>query len=474
VRHPNENPGPLAVTGEATATSAGRKVVMLRNLRFRPANSNDAARAQLAHHFAYVPKCSYARDDGISLYLGSQTGMDTAPASPKEHVALHRDVPDIAPEPVGASKKRRFKLLRDAFATALLLHAVAAAAMLFVSVPVALDDAQIEGETVISLVVEGDIADQVSAGEQDAPDEPEDDPVEVEIKTPIATAVEKPVEPVKRPEPQPAKTEEILKDLPMPALTSDLLEILTARDTADTKTEAAAAPMVEERPVEEPVQQTTAVIPDKPVETPVEPKPVVKPEPIVSKVQPLAHPVSRPRVVEKAIEKPKPVEKKPEETKPELKKEEPKKPEPKKKPEKKDKPVEKHRKKGNKADAAITTRKGADDSKRKGKNNSNESLGASNNRELGNAAKSNYQGLVQKKLQRAKGRVRSPGKGTAVVTFTIAASGGISGLRLTKSSGNPKTDAAALKIVNSAAPFPAIPTATGRKSWQMRVPIQFK
>uniref|UniRef100_UPI002611AEE5 hypothetical protein n=1 Tax=uncultured Rhizobium sp. TaxID=155567 RepID=UPI002611AEE5 len=165
MRHPNENPVPGAMSAGTRPATKIHKVVDLQGLRFQPANSNDAARARLAHHFAHVPTCSYARNDGISQYLGSESGIDTAPLSPTAHVALHDDVPDIAPETAGTGKKPRFKLLRDAFAIALLLHAVAAAAMLLITVPVALDAAQIEGETVISLVMEGDVANQVSAGE---------------------------------------------------------------------------------------------------------------------------------------------------------------------------------------------------------------------------------------------------------------------------------------------------------------------
>lgn len=412
---------------------ADEKVIQLKELRFKPANSNDAARAVLSHHFSQVPKCSFAKDDGISQYIGSETGMDAAPASPREHVALHDDVPAIATDTTDYSKKSRFKLLREAFAAALLLHAVAAAAILYVQVPLPPDDSMVEGVTVVSLVVEGAEAELVSAGEQDAPEEPVEEPVEVEIK--------KPVGPVKEPEPVQAKTEDILKDVPMPALMSDVPEILTALDKAEAQTEVAPQPVVEQKQVEEePVKELKAAVPEK-----------TEPE------------------IKSVVEEKKPEEKKAEEKQPEPKKEEPK-----KKPEKKEKPVEKRRKKGNQADALADSRKGANDSKPKGEANNADSRGASNNRELGNAARSNYKGIVQKKLQRAKSRVRNPGKGSVVVSFTITAGGDVSGLRLAKSSGNEKIDAAAMKIVSSAAPFPAIPAEAGRKTWPMSVPIQFK
>jgi protein TonB len=54
------------------------------------------------------------------------------------------------------------------------------------------------------------------------------------------------------------------------------------------------------------------------------------------------------------------------------------------------------------------------------------------------------------------------------------ADGSISGLAITQSSGKPAIDAAALKVVRSAAPFPPIPADAGRKSWKMTVPMTFK
>ena len=95
---------------------ADKQAVRSGDLRLKPANSNDAIRAAMLHHFFEVPRCSFAKDDGISQYLGSEAGIDRAPASPSMHVALVANVPTIAAEPTTGSGKPGFKLLREAFA----------------------------------------------------------------------------------------------------------------------------------------------------------------------------------------------------------------------------------------------------------------------------------------------------------------------------------------------------------------------
>lgn len=461
--------------------TADEKVVHLRHLRFKPANSNDAARADLSHQFKDVPRCSFAKDDGISQYLGSESGMDASPASPREHTALHDDIPTIAIETSESGGRFHRLLLRDGFAVAIFLHLLVAALLIgFVSITLPEEPSMSEGATVVSLVVEGSVANQISAGDKEAPDEPEEKPVEepavTEVKPvvkplvkpvekPVEKVVEKPVEPVKAPEPVVAKTEEILKDVPMPEIVSDIPDILTAQGPAVDKIEVAAKPVPVEEPVEEPVKEMTAVIPEKIVE------PEIKPEPIVKAAQPLPHPVSKLPEIKKVVEE----TPKPEEKKPEPKKEEPKKEEPKKDVKKPEKKKEKQKKrKGNQANAEVTSKRGAEDANNKGNTAQDNSRGGSNNRELGNAARSNYKGMIEKRLARAKNRVRSPGKGKVTVTFTITASGGVSGVRVAGSSGDDRLDAAALKIVSRATPFPAIPTETGRKSWLMTVPMFFK
>tara|TARA_R110002110_G_scaffold21148_1_gene84266 strand:- start:4664 stop:5644 length:981 start_codon:yes stop_codon:yes gene_type:complete len=79
----------------------------------------------------------------------------------------------------------------------------------------------------------------------------------------------------------------------------------------------------------------------------------------------------------------------------------------------------------------------------------------------GNAAASNYPGLVMRKLSRA-GKPRVNARGTAVVAFSIAANGGLSSVSLARSSGSAELDQAALQLVRGAGPFPEPPAGARR------------
>ncbi|WP_375174010.1 TonB family protein [Pseudooceanicola sp.] len=90
--------------------------------------------------------------------------------------------------------------------------------------------------------------------------------------------------------------------------------------------------------------------------------------------------------------------------------------------------------------------------------------------EAGNAAASNYPGLVSRKLA----RVRKPSvgrRGTAYVAFSVTPSGGLGSVSLARSSGSPQIDKAALSMVRRAAPFPRPPAGAQRN---FSVPIQFR
>lgn len=87
--------------------------------------------------------------------------------------------------------------------------------------------------------------------------------------------------------------------------------------------------------------------------------------------------------------------------------------------------------------------------------------GESQNRAQGNAAASNYPGLVMRKISRvSKPRVGS--RGTATVRFSIAGNGDLSGLSVARSSGNDRIDSAALQVVQRAAPFSPPPSGARR------------
>lgn len=85
----------------------------------------------------------------------------------------------------------------------------------------------------------------------------------------------------------------------------------------------------------------------------------------------------------------------------------------------------------------------------------------------GNAAVSNYPGLVMRKLSRA-GKPRVNARGSATVAFSIASSGGLSSARIARSSGSAKLDQAALRIVKSAAPYPRPPSGA-RRSFSVQI-----
>ncbi|WP_395172878.1 TonB family protein [Roseibium alexandrii] len=91
----------------------------------------------------------------------------------------------------------------------------------------------------------------------------------------------------------------------------------------------------------------------------------------------------------------------------------------------------------------------------------------------GNSEVTNYPAKVHRKVLRSVRTPRSLGRlaKDAQVRFTITANGGVSGVRLIRSSGNKAFDQVALKSVQRAAPYPAIPAAAKRVSWTFTLPI---
>ena len=85
----------------------------------------------------------------------------------------------------------------------------------------------------------------------------------------------------------------------------------------------------------------------------------------------------------------------------------------------------------------------------------------------GNAAASNYPGLVMRKLSRS-GKPRVNARGTAVIAFSIAPNGGLSSVSLARSSGTAALDRAALQLVRAAGPFPK-PPAGARRSFSVQI-----
>lgn len=74
----------------------------------------------------------------------------------------------------------------------------------------------------------------------------------------------------------------------------------------------------------------------------------------------------------------------------------------------------------------------------------------------GNAAESNYKGLVMQHLSRQR-RPRASGPGSAFVEFRISARGAVKNIKISKSSGSSRFDREAIIVVKKAAPYPKPP-----------------
>lgn len=70
-------------------------------------------------------------------------------------------------------------------------------------------------------------------------------------------------------------------------------------------------------------------------------------------------------------------------------------------------------------------------------------------------------------------RAANGAKGDVVVRFTVSAAGGLSGVAVLRSSGNPILDQAAIDTVARAAPFPPIPPGSGLASRTVDLPLAF-
>ena len=458
------------------------RIVSINELRFRPANSNDRERAGVVHDFENVPACSFAKDDGISPYMAADSTIGDFPHDSATHTPLHEEVPDVLKDAGTPALFTGHKLLRSGFGLSVFFHALLAIGVGYARLKLPDDSALLEGETVIAVEFYSDTDSEVTTRTEQVDQEGEEEAVEQTVEVPkeepkleVTKPVEEPAKPVEQPKPiEQAKLPEPV-DKPVeappvkveePAPVTDTPEVLATNRTSSWQTEAVAKQILDETKIE-PLPE----LPQQLLATPVEEKKVESEKTLA---QPLAHPVSKPRVVEKVAEV-KPIEK-PVEKKPEAKKEEPKKVEQKKKPEPKTdkKPVRKKTvaREGN---ADVDSNKGSSQADKNKKGVSQDaSQGNSKKKVKGNASTSNYKGLVQRKLERAKKRVRVAGKGKVLVSFTITANGSVVNLRVRKSSGKPAIDDGALDVVRKASPFPAIPDDTGMKSYPVSVPMTFK
>ncbi|MEP3198716.1 MAG: energy transducer TonB [Lentilitoribacter sp.] len=114
-----------------------------------------------------------------------------------------------------------------------------------------------------------------------------------------------------------------------------------------------------------------------------------------------------------------------------------------------------------KGNAKQNSKTGKASGKKSGKS-STTNKSKSKSKKAGNAAVSNYPGKVARKIKRTRHK-RAGEKGKVRVSFTITASGGLSGLSIRTSSGSRKVDQAALDHIRRSAPFPTPPTGAKRK-----------
>lgn len=83
-----------------------------------------------------------------------------------------------------------------------------------------------------------------------------------------------------------------------------------------------------------------------------------------------------------------------------------------------------------------------------------------------------WRGALVAHLDRFKRSPPGGGSGTARVSFSVTASGGVSSVRLASSSGDPALDEAALMMVQRADPVPAPPSGMGARV-SLSVPVHF-
>lgn len=252
---------------------------------------------------------------------------------------------------------------------------------------------------------------------------------------------------IETPSAPPAPPAVVMVDLPVDAIlpTADSVQAIASEAVAEvTPTEIVeATPPVEDIPDEVPVEEVTEAVTET-VETvePVQEVSEAVPE-TVAEVKPVETQVKEAEIAE-LVEPVETTVAKPVENPPEKK--EVAKPRPKPKP----KPVQQ--------------------SASNASNNSRASSGAGRpNKQV----LSRYLSEVRARILRHRRAVPSSVRGRAVVSFTITRSGGLSGIRLARSSGHAALDRAAVDIVRRVGRVNPIPAQAGRSSVAVSVPFSF-
>ncbi|MDX6806993.1 energy transducer TonB [Terrihabitans rhizophilus] len=247
-----------------------------------------------------------------------------------------------------------------------------------------------------------------------------------------------------------------------PALAS--AESVVAGETQAVEAAAAEPSEVEETPPDpEPVEEVVEETPPEPVQEPEPPPPEPVPEPL-PEPEPVEELPPVPDPPQEIIEAPPP----PPAAEPEVVVPPKAQPKPKPKPvEKPKKPVEKPREEARKPKpkppAATPSSAAAASASRR------QSDTAGSGARATPSEINRYTGQVRAAIERRK-RAQSS-KGTVYVSFTIQSSGSVTGVRVTKSSGDPGLDDAARSAVSSAS-IPPIPSGMASRM-NIGVPIRF-
>jgi protein TonB len=466
-----------------------------------------------------APDPAFFLPDGL-LEKGAREAVETIYLNDRNPALARAPIERLGPS---VAKVARHGKWHAAIVASLVFHA--AVAWFFIDQN--RDDVLIEGSENAGITMLGSASeDQLAAGDAEATQVTLIDMVEPK---PVETVTAETVPVVETAEAAPVETaepvEEVVAEAPVPEMVVAETQAVTPPIEAQTAPPETAQATPEEKPAEvvtetpptasEPVEEAGTVLPSdtpeilavdevappddatavaKPAEA-AEPAEVAKAETVETAEAVKAETVETvretPETVEAVKETPpeseKPVAKP--ESKPVKKVEA--KPVEKKKPEKKaemkpaEKPAEKKavearpKKKPTKAGSGganqADAKRGAADGQEAGTTAAKGKKGKTAS--SGNASASNYPGKIVSKLRRA---LRYPAearakrlKGEVQVAFTVSASGGVSGVRVVRSSGSPVLDKAALDTVRRAAPFPAIPSDAGRSSWPFTVPLAF-
>lgn len=281
--------------------------------------------------------------------------------------------------------------------------------------------------------------------------EPVEDPTEVAEPEPVETTETETTEAEEVTEVLTAEPDPVAAETP-PTQTAETAEPVEPVETTQPDQLAALVPVTPDGTLAAAPEETPAAPPEAlpaAQPAPVEAAPAPPPEEVIAAtdVDPVTTSSKRPVMRDPALETP-------------VKRAEAPKPKPKPKPAPPKKVAQGNAQQNTVAGAAD----GAANARAKAKG-----VADARGKESGNAAASNYPGLVNQHLA----RVRRPSlnrRGTVRISFKLTASGGLASLSVGRSSGSARVDRAGLDMVRRAAPFPRPPAGASRS---FSIPIAF-